>query len=228
MKLSDKLKERYRLVETEDGSITLFSIDFNEACHSTSGAVEETKLHYLRGCEVKEGSRILEIGFGLGIGFEVTREHLQDFCFVSVEIDGELVDWAIKERGLEDQRLQVIVGDARETLKNYQGEKFDCIYQDAFSPRRNPELWTVEWFQMLREYSKPSVRLSTYSASTSIRKSLIEAGWSVQEGAQFGPKRAATIAGLDFKTSQEILDKLERSPAVALTEANIDEYRKIN
>ena len=63
----------YRFVETEDGTKTLFSERFGEACHSTTGAKSETLLHYIHGCEITEKAKqnslsILEVGFGLGVG----------------------------------------------------------------------------------------------------------------------------------------------------------------
>jgi tRNA U34 5-methylaminomethyl-2-thiouridine-forming methyltransferase MnmC len=70
--------EGHRFVETEDGSWTLFSEAFQEACHSTTGARAETLLHYIQGCRILEKAKIhsplvvLEIGFGLGIGLLTT------------------------------------------------------------------------------------------------------------------------------------------------------------
>ncbi len=236
-----KAPKNYHIVSTQDGSQTLYSELYNENCHSEAGAVEETKLHYLKACQVLEKSKeqkeisILEIGFGLGIGWETTFHALKnDSChlsFLSVEIDPELVAWAMKERSLPTHGLEILVGDARETLKAFQKQypqrKFDCIYQDAFSPRRNPELWTVEWFTLLRSLSHSQTIMSTYSASSSVRKSMIEAGWILREGHKFGPKRSATIAFNQGEQDPVILDKLERSPAIVLREENIDEYRRI-
>ncbi len=241
MSWDHSLPKNYSAVETQDGSFTLYSEQFNENCHSTSGAVEETKLHYLKACDVyhkaqtQERVRILEVGFGLGIGWEITHEVLGDLAhkidFVSLEIDGDLVKWAIEKRNLPQKNLRVLIGDARKTLRvfreSYPNIKFDCIYQDPFSPRRNPELWTKQWFELLKSVSNEQTIMSTYSASSSIRKSMLVAGWNLREGHQFGPKRSATIASLTGQTDPSIIEKLERSPAEILTESNIDSYRKI-
>lgn len=243
-----KLPPRYTFVETQDGSYTLFSEDFQEACHSTTGAKSETILHYLEGCQVlsrwgdHSPFNILEVGFGLGVGFLTTLEkmpHESKWTFISMELDKHLLDWfrdehpelklewegnLLKAR-TERFELIIIQGDARIEVPRFLEKhpvKFHAIYQDAFSPKKNPALWTKEWFTLLRDHSAPDVILSTYSASTSIRKSLHETGWGVQKGEKFGPKRTSTRAMLRKKTDPEILAQLERSPVSAITDLQID------
>ena len=49
----EKIKHStYDKIETEDGSMTLYSHLYNEACHSTSGAINETHTHYINGCKI--------------------------------------------------------------------------------------------------------------------------------------------------------------------------------
>src|SRR6476469_2201134 len=161
----------YKEVNTEDGSITLFSEKFGEACHSTAGARSETLLHYIGGCEIlkkaeNEKLSILEVGFGLGVGLLTTWEMTKDLPakihFLSLEIDPELVKWFREE--YKDHPLfkdttfsfEILVGDARVELPKYVSEKkpqWNAIYQDAFSPKRNPVLWTKEWFTLLKDNS---------------------------------------------------------------------------
>jgi tRNA U34 5-methylaminomethyl-2-thiouridine-forming methyltransferase MnmC len=253
------LPPNHEWVETEDGSFTLFSKAYAEACHSSTGAKTETLLHYVSGCEIEDkiqsplGLTILEVGFGLGIGFLTTYEVLKKtgkpWSFISMEIDEELLKWFCHEhrdheflkhlqwknlkehKFLEAQHdgveLVILCGDARKTLPLY-AEAFEpqwnAIYQDAFSPKRNPVLWTVEWFTLLKDFAHPSTVLSTYSSSSAIRKSLLEAGWSLQSGDKFGPKRSSTRARLEGKSDPEILERLERSPVPALQDDNIEAY----
>lgn len=229
---------RHRWVETEDGSRTLFSEAFGEACHSTTGAKTETLLHYVQGTKVLErvGTHspflILEVGFGTGLGYLATREALAQiktpWHFVSLELDPELVELFEESHGRFDN-LTVVTGDARMALPAYLREhpsKFHAIYQDAFSPRRNPVLWTREWFELLRSASHPEVILSTYSSSSSIRKSLVEAGWKLKKGERFGPKRSSTRATLEGESDPEILQHLERSSVPALADDNVKDFLK--
>lgn len=250
-----RLPPGHSLVETEDGSFTLFSEAFQEACHSTTGAKTETVLHYLNGCKVRERISlhdhftILEVGFGLGIGFLTTYELLPKnhrWTFISLELDRNLLEW-FKETQREHEFLKtlqwegnllkarndnieliIILGDARVELPEFLSQypqKWNAIYQDAFSPKRNPALWTKEWFNLLKAHSHEDVVLSTYSASTSIRKSLHETGWGVRKGEKFGPKRTSTRATLSDETDPEILLQMERSPVSALTDLQIDSFK---
>lgn len=246
-----KLPPNHELVETEDGSYTLFSKEFQEACHSTSGAKAETVLHYLGGCKILERAKsfhpfvILEVGFGLGVGFLTTLEKMPkdvQWKFISMELDRDLLEWFREThpefqlswegnllKGKNDNfELIVIQGDARFEVPKFLEAfpvEFHAIYQDAFSPRRNPVLWTKEWFTLLKNHSHKDVILSTYSASTSIRKSLHETGWGVYSGERFGPKRTSTRAALNRQTDTEILLQMERSPVAALTDLQIPEFQ---
>ena len=165
------LPPHHQWVETADGSFTLFSENFQEACHSTSGARAETFLHYIQGCQIKEKLNsqnqlsILEVGFGLGIGFLTTYDVLQKtqkpWSFLSLEIDEKLLEWfrlenqthpflknlkwsenksyKILEAKNEIIHLQILCGDARKTLPAFtqvHQKKWNAIYQDAFSPKK--------------------------------------------------------------------------------------------
>ncbi len=257
--MKNSLPPKHQWLETADGTHTLFSEVFQEGCHSTSGAKKETLLHYIEGCQIQETLStqdqlvILEVGFGLGIGFMTTLEVLgkynQSWSFLSLELDEELLEWfrlehidhpflkllnwqsvaGVKILSAKNSQieLKILCGNARETLPKYvelSGVKWNAIYQDAFSPKKNPTLWTKEWFELLRANSLPHTHLSTYSASSSIRKSLLEAGWSLQKGEKFGPKRTSTRASLSGESDPDILEQLHRSPAPALRDDNIETF----
>jgi tRNA U34 5-methylaminomethyl-2-thiouridine-forming methyltransferase MnmC len=242
---------QHEWVTTEDGSLTLYSKQFGEACHSTSGAKSETILHYVKGCKVLERVSeidqfmILEVGFGTGLGFELTKETLKEtktsWHFLSLELDQDLILWWLKDKQYQlidgyifevyekNFTLTILSGDARISLPKYLKKHptfFHAIYQDAFSPKKNPTLWTREWFRLLKEHSSKDVILSTYSSSSSIRKALVEEGWILSKGDKFGPKRSSTRARLLGRSDEDILLHLERSPVKALSDDNISDYLK--
>jgi tRNA U34 5-methylaminomethyl-2-thiouridine-forming methyltransferase MnmC len=228
-------------VETADGTPTLLSHRFDEHCHSLCGARAETQHHYLEGCEVREllkqhhPCKILEVGFGTGLGWfesaRVAEELHGQLDFLSLELEEELVKWMLPDAKLVQlgvlryyeqvsphARLRVVVGDARTTLPQID-EKFHAIYQDAFSPRKNPTLWTHEWFSLLAQKASPEARLATYSASISIRKSLMAAGWGVFNGPQFGTKRRSTRAIFGRLSDPSIIEELALHPIGMLKDA---------
>lgn len=259
----------YQLIMTEDQSYTLKSLAFDEACHSMSGAYAETLHNYVNACQLVQLSQtrpkitLLEIGFGLGVGAQVTFEALQKnhqgnahIHYIALELDGALVEFAqknthihapmypsIKDLGKKEieglevyeatkngHQLSVIIGNARETLISaYQKgllPTVDIIYQDAFSPRKNPELWTQEWFESLALVSANDVCMSTYCSSISPRKAMRAAGFQIQCFKGIGKKRECTLARLQGQTDPAIQALLDKSQALTLSDTNIEDYRQ--
>jgi tRNA U34 5-methylaminomethyl-2-thiouridine-forming methyltransferase MnmC len=75
----------------------------------------------------------------------------------------------------------LLIGDARATIQQLvrQNFKADAIFFDPFSPRRCPQLWTVEFFTSIAQCLAPSGLLTTYSRSASVRAAMVEAGFKI-------------------------------------------------
>jgi tRNA U34 5-methylaminomethyl-2-thiouridine-forming methyltransferase MnmC len=240
----------YKIIETEDKTQTVWSEFFDENCHNLSGAYQETIYNYIEGCqlsqlvELHDQVNVFDVGFGIGVGLLSIDEFLKvhpnkTINYYSIELDEELVIWAIKnnlnnvthvvsnEDGirkilfkLNNISVCIFIGDGRITV--LEAKKLNlisplhAIFQDPFSPKKNPTLWTVEWFTLLKELSHPEVYLSTYSSSVSIRKSLLVAGFSIANAKGFGKKKTMTKARLVGTTSDELLLELKRSPTLEL------------
>jgi hypothetical protein len=56
---------------------------------------------------------------------------------------------------------------------------FDFVWQDPFSPRKNPTMWSAEWFRRVRAAAAPGCVVVTYSVARAVREALAEAGWQV-------------------------------------------------
>lgn len=71
-----------------------------------------------------------------------------------------------------------------------------AIFYDAFSPAKNPAMWTLPVFEYLFGVLDParSCALTTYSRSTLIRATLLLAGFFVGVGHATGTKEETTIA----------------------------------
>lgn len=190
----------------------------------------------------------LGLGIGPKITIDYWLKHKKaSLTFISTELDRALVEFAketfkeseyfqklqyIEQDGLcyfqyTDEKLNfiILIGDARKTtIKAFEKgliSPVKAIYQDAFSPKKNPALWTVEWFLTLRDISHSKVLLSTYSSAKRIRKSLIQAGFHVQNREGFGAKKVATLATLEGVSDKDILTALERSPVCALVDGDL-------
>lgn len=83
----------------------------------------------------------------------------------------------------------------------------DIVFWDPFSPKANPDLWTVGAFTVLRRTAGPHCTLFTYSASTTVRLALLLAGWAVGVGDAIGEKAHTTVAAVDVNDLAHPLDR---------------------
>jgi tRNA U34 5-methylaminomethyl-2-thiouridine-forming methyltransferase MnmC len=90
-------------------------------------------------------------------------------------------------------RLELLVGEA--TTQTFEANSFDAIYQDAFSPDANPELWSETFFKTLCDALKPNGRLTTYSVKGDVRRGLQAVGFRVEKRpGPSGGKREMLVA----------------------------------
>jgi hypothetical protein len=91
----------------------------------------------------------------------------------------------------------------------------DAILFDAFSPAKNPAMWTLPMFTNLFRLLDPArpCALTTYSRSTMIRVTLLLAGFFVGRGVPTGSKEETTVAANTLKLIDAPLDRrwLERA-----------------
>ncbi|WAL58110.1 tRNA (5-methylaminomethyl-2-thiouridine)(34)-methyltransferase MnmD [Thermocoleostomius sinensis] len=153
--------------------------------------------------------RLLDICYGLGYNTAAALEtiwQINPACQIEMyglELDATVPRAAIEPRLIERWSLQVqavltaiainhqyqqsgltaqlIIGDARQTIQMLCQSRFqaDAIFFDPFSPRRCPQLWTVEFFQQVSQCLAADGRLATYSRSASVRSAMLAAGFSI-------------------------------------------------
>jgi len=112
-------------------------------------------------------------------------------------------------------RIELFLGDAREYIKKF-SDKFDIVYQDAFSPSTNPALWTSEYFRDIQNAMKKDGVLTTYSMALTTRLSLYENGFNIYINSGDG-FRDSTVASLRELESFNIVDmkhKISCNPEV--------------
>jgi tRNA U34 5-methylaminomethyl-2-thiouridine-forming methyltransferase MnmC len=129
----------------------------------------------------------------------------------------ELLERQLVERpGL---RWRWLAGDALEALGRLDARQ-DVVCFDPFSPEVNPALWSVDAFRRFRAVLAPGGVLSTYSASTRTRVTLLLAGFWVGAGAPAAVKKETTVASdgpaaLDVPLGARWLQRWRRSSARA-------------
>ena len=89
--------------------------------------------------------------------------------------------------------LQLIYGDMNETLPRSRF-KSDAWFLDCFSPRDNPDAWHDPLLHEIAARTKAGGTLSSFTAVGHVRKTLADAGFTVQKTKGFGIKRHMTTA----------------------------------
>ena len=204
-------------LEWRDGVVPV-SRRFDDPYFSLNDGLAETRHVFLAGNDLPrrfcDGFAVAELGFGTGLNLLATliASGGTALCYTSFEaypmaaddiaralsafpeaaaVAGPFLDnWAGGRRQfrLGSLQVQVIAGDARATLPDWQG-RADAWYLDGFSPAKNPELWSADLMQDVARHSNPGATFATYSAAGHVRRSLQAAGFTVQRSPGHGHKR---------------------------------------
>ena len=118
---------------------------------------------------------------------------------------GHIVKSLVEDGVYEDENfyIEVFLGDAREYVKRFEN-KFDIVYQDAFSPSSNPILWTREYFADIKRGIKKDGVLTTYSIALATRLALYENDFNIYINSGEG-FRKATVASASELSEFELV-----------------------
>ncbi|MCH8466112.1 MAG: tRNA (5-methylaminomethyl-2-thiouridine)(34)-methyltransferase MnmD [Roseinatronobacter sp.] len=204
-------------IDWRDGGIPV-SARFDDPYYSLQSGLEETRHVFLRGNGLPERARagfhIAELGFGTGLNLLATHAALAQcpgpIHFTSFEafpmaapdmaralaafpeLDAAPLIAAIATGAtrfaLGPLDVTLILGDARETLPQWQG-RADAWYLDGFSPAKNPELWAEDLLAEVGRHTAPGGTFATYTAAGAVRRALAAAGFDVARQPGFGRKR---------------------------------------
>lgn len=94
-------------------------------------------------------------------------------------------------------QLDVSQGDLRQCIPALTGE-FDAVFHDPFSPRKVPELWTLELFiEYHRLVSARRGAVLTYSSAKAVRGAIRAAGFRLYKTTGVGGKSGGTLGAVD-------------------------------
>ena len=102
-------------------------------------------------------------------------------------------DRGARRIALPDHRFEMIVGDARVTVPQWEAAA-DAWFLDGFAPAKNPEMWESALLHAVAARTAPCGRLATYTAAGHVRRTLAEAGLAVTRAPGYGRKRHMTLA----------------------------------
>ena len=195
---------------TSDGSHSLFVPEIDECYHSTHGAVQESRHIFidagLKLCHKPEIC-ILEIGFGTGLNAFLTlleaERSEKKINYISLELYPVEINKALQlnypdilapdKRPVFNHmhtcswneeiqltpffRLNKLKTDFTEfVFKN----NFDIVFFDAFSPEKQPEMWSDKQFEKIYAHCNPGAILTTYCAKGIVRRTMQSAGFDVE------------------------------------------------
>lgn len=188
----------------------------------------------------KDEINILDICFGLGFNTLATLYYYKKNSLTSKlniyspELDSALVKSLVNftypkefdefkdiiiqlaESGKYDDgtlKIELFLGDAREYIKRFKN-RFDIVYQDAFSPSVNPVLWTKEYFTDIKDSMKKDGVLTTYSTALATRLALYENAFNVyiNSGEDFRNATVASLTKLDSFKEVDMEHKISCNP----------------
>ncbi len=108
-------------------------------------------------------------------------------------------------------RWHLHLGDFLESVRSAFIPPPASVFHDPYSPAKNPEMWSLETFRLMRERTAeagaPPCLLTNYTRSTAIRVTLALAGWFVGTGVPTGDKTETTIAASRLDLLDRPLDR---------------------
>lgn len=99
--------------------------------------------------------------------------------------------WEKKEQ--IDTHFELLKCETDFTRSPLQGE-FDLVYFDAFSPQKQPEMWTEEMFEKIYQHTALGGRFVTYSVKGTVKRALKNVGFVVEKRPGPPGKREILVA----------------------------------
>ena len=198
-----------KIVTTSDGSHTIFVPELNEHYHSVHGAVQESDFIFIRNgfeqCSA-DPVRIFEVGFGTGLNALLTAvkadKSRKEVFYTSIEkfplgkqmtellnhphFAGEngreafnrihSAEWGVMCSISSCFSILKIKGDL--TTDRITGI-YDLVYFDAFSPEKQPEMWSREIVEKISDVIRQGGIFVTYSAKGELKRNLKACGFRV-------------------------------------------------
>ena len=235
-------------VKTKDGTLTLKSEKYNECYHSSEGAFIETYYKHVKPAfdfvnflGLKE-VKILDICFGLGYNTFVSllyRPKDVKLKIFSPELDLNLIK-SLKNFNYPEEfqkikhiinslidnlyykdefvEIEIAISDARDYIKKL--KDINIVYQDAFSPKVNKELWTIEYFKDLKKVLNKNNIITTYSVATPVRCAFYKLGFNLYTHSSDKIRKGTIASTLELNIFNQVNfeEKLKRVECYTLND----------
>lgn len=124
----------------------------------------------VKAAKVRRGAKVLDIGTGLGYT-AINSLNYGASKVVTIEVDpnvlkmAELNPWS---RELEDSRIEIVLGDAYEVIKEFDNEEFDRIIHDPPRIHMAGHLYSLEFYKELYRVLKKGGIMYHYTGAPGI------------------------------------------------------------
>jgi len=199
-----------KIIETSDGSHTIYVPELDEHYHSVHGAVQESEHIYIRSGYDRINCnplRIFEVGFGTGLNALLTATRAihddREVYYTSLEkypLGTDILNSLNYHEfaGSSGRKIFDLIHMSPWGTMNLIEGKFhlmkveadmagytpdfpvDLVYFDAFGPDKQPSMWTEEIFSRIAGKMKSGSILVTYSSKGEVKRKLRTAGFEVK------------------------------------------------
>ena len=199
---------KVEIIETKDGSHTLYAPQFDEIYHSRNGALAESEHIFIRnGLEAYSTHviNVFEVGFGTGLNSLLSWIYAESkgikINFHSIELYPitedlvaqinypSLIGHQDKFQALHtakwDETIELSPHFSLHKLKasildfRFPSSSVNVVFFDAFSPEKQPEIWTVDVFAKVYDILTPGGILVTYCSKSAVRKDMQQVGFMI-------------------------------------------------
>ncbi len=204
------------VINTEDGSKTIYITELNETYHSKFGAINEAEHVFIKnGLKriKKTDIKICEIGYGTGLNALLSIIYANNnnltiryTAFEKFPLTKSITDQLNYGELCKNDKLfkqintlawnkihkiseNVFFSKIKADILNNETNlpnNVDIIYFDAFAPSKQIEMWNVNLFSRLYKALSNEGILTTYASAGVVKQSLKQAGFSIKRLA--GPK----------------------------------------
>lgn len=215
-----------RLAEDASEPLVLFDVGLGAG----SNALAAWRLSEARSTDTR---RLTIVSFDRSLdALALALEHAADFALdgAAGEAARALLAHGAHETAHTSWRFHA--GELPGALSAEPDESVDIVYWDPFSPRANPELWTLGAFRALRRVCRAGCTVHTYGGATATRSALLLAGFAVGLGEAIGDEKrgtcaAVSAANLTTPLDQRWLERVRRSTAPLPTDAPLDALARL-
>jgi tRNA U34 5-methylaminomethyl-2-thiouridine-forming methyltransferase MnmC len=191
-----------KIIETADGSSSIFVEEINEYYHSVHGARNESEHVFIQYglAQIKEKAhlRILEVGFGTGLNallsclyaaknnlrieyhtieaFPLNNDEIKALQFEKNEMEKRVFrkihHSAWNKMTAITENFSLFKEDKKLQQVNFHSAYYDVVFYDAFSPNVQAEMWTAEMLQKITAAMQKNAVFTTYCVKGDIKRTL--------------------------------------------------------